>query len=581
MVKVKVYPKMKFYIKHILIKLQIIIMKILNIIKIHIIPLTIRLKYGWITTLNERIKLINELFKQSKKDSFYISKRILIWEPAPYPVHISIASCIGTSLLLRGCDVEQVICDGTPVACNARSVTNSESFSDWGEKCLFCYKACENEAKGFNIKTCSLGKLLTSEKLIEFEKLSQTIKIEDINDYKYKGINLGKYTLSALSRYYKGKIIEFEESLLRKYFFSTLVIAESSIRKIESFKPDVIYLSHAIYNTWGPAFKVAMQKGIPVVKLGGGYQRAFTYFRKIVGGDNVHQGLISDSGWEDRKVKSLSRKENEILDNYFKDRYIKKKNSDIPMLEKPNDDINDVLSKFNITNSKPIWCIFTNVAWDASIDVAPMAFKSPSDWLVETIKTIIEISDIQWLIKIHPTEATSETVQGAQDIIKNNFKTLPSNIQIISPLANVSPYDIYRIIKGGITCFGNTSGLELAMLGKPMIVAGESIYAKKGFTYDGLTPAKYLNYLKKVPNIPLLTEKQKGDARKLAFSYFIQRQIPLRMFNIENNHFHSFNWGKVELLLPGKDLVMDMVCERFFKGEDFILSDEIVDELYN
>ena len=173
--------------------------RIFNIIKKNFIPFSVRLKYGGEITLNERIKLINELFKQSEKDLFFTSKRVLIWEPAPYPVHISIGSCIGTSLSLRGCDVEQVICDGTPVACTARSVTNTELFSDWDKKCLYCYKACKHEANSFNIKIFSIGELLSSERIMEFEKLSQTIKLEDINNFEYKGVNIGKYTVSSLT----------------------------------------------------------------------------------------------------------------------------------------------------------------------------------------------------------------------------------------------------------------------------------------------------------------------------------------------------------------------------------------------
>jgi len=222
----------------------------------------------------------------------------------------------------------------------------------------------------------------------------------------------------------------------------------------------------------------------------------------------------------------------------------------------------------------------TNLGWDASLDVAPMAFQTPNDWLVETIKAIIEVSQVQWLIKIHPAEASSSTVQGAMDVIRQHFPDIPQEIKILPPDTDISTYDIYQVIDGEVTCLGNTSGMEMAMLGKPVIDAGQSIYAQRGFSYDGLVPAEYLKYIKMVPDIPLLSEGQRKDALKLAYSYFIQRQIPLRMFKIADSHFHSFDWGKVESLLPGRDMVMDMICQQFFQGDDFILDDETIRECH-
>ncbi|MCK4819868.1 hypothetical protein KA005_29150, partial [bacterium] len=304
-----------------------------------------------------------------------------------------------------------------------------------------------------------------------------------------------------------------------------------------------------------------------------------TYFRKIVSGNNAHQGMISDSGWERRKAKPLTVKEKELLDCYIEKRYTKG-SGDISVLDAQKKNEGDVLEQLQIDHSKPIWCVFTNLGWDASLDVAPMAFETPDEWLIETMKVIIDIPNIQWLVKIHPAEKTTETVQGAMDIIRQYFPQLPSNIKMIPPDTKLNTYDILKLVDGGVTCLGHTSGLELLMLGKPMIVAGESIYAKKGFTYDGLTPAKYSDYLKKVPTIPPLSKEQQEDACKLACSYFIQRQIPLRMFKTSSEgRFSSFDWRKVESLLPGRDPVVDMICEHFFEGDDFILDDETIREL--
>ena len=541
---------------------------------VSLLPVAYRLQRGLQVSVEERRALAKELQAQKKDLPLFSGKRVLCWEPAPFPIHVAITSSVGTALFLRGCEVEQVICDGTPVACIIREVGHDEPLSEWPERCRGCYESCRNEAASFAVRTTSLGEMLSPDDLRRLREIADAIDVSELPHLCHMDVNVGTYAVSSLTRYYKGKLVEPDESLLREFLYGALVITEAAANKIDSFKPDALYMSHGIYSSWGPALKVALQKGVPVVKFGGGYLPSFTYIRKIVGGDNVHQGMLSDAGWEHRKVAPLTGSEEGLLNAYIRRRYTRG-GSDISVSGAPREDRDGMVARLRLDGDRPIWCVFTNVAWDASIDVAPMAFDGPEQWLVETVKTIGAVEDVQWLIKVHPSENSSETLQGAEDIIRRHFPRLPSNIKIIPADTTLNTYDILKLVDGGVTCMGNTAGLELLMLGKPMIVAGESIFANRGFTYDGHTPAEYIEYLKTAPDIPPLSEEQQADVFKLAYSYFIQRQIPLRMFETSSKgHFTSFDWKKVDMLLPGKDPVMDMICERFFEGEDFIIGDD-------
>ena len=55
-----------------------------------------------------------------------------------------------------------------------------------------------------------------------------------------------------------------------------------------------------------------------------------------------------------------------------------------------------------------------------------------------------------------------------------NELDLPENIKIIPPSEKINPYYFHRLIDGGVTCFG-TSGLEIALAGKPVILVGKLI----------------------------------------------------------------------------------------------------------
>jgi len=550
-----------------------------------LLPLKTRSQMGKRLTLKDKKEIMQKIYLQRKEMPLFSGKRVLCWEPAPWPVHVALTSSIGAALSLRGCYVEQVICDGTPVACIGREIVNEESFSVWKQRCPACHRACRNEAESFGIRAVDIGELIDAKTLSELRRISQTIDADTLRSYRYRGVDVGAYAVSSLIRYYQGQVVEPEESLLREYLFSALVITDAAINKIGSFKPDAVCMTIGTYSSWGPALIVAMRKAIPIIKFSGGYRNQHTYFRKIVDNTtNFHFGVLSDRGWQKRLEQPLSSSEEQILENYTKDRYRLNPNGfcDASRMLPPTGDEQRTLEKLNITNDKPVWCVFAHLNWDNAVVLSPMAFGDFDEWIIETLRTIIDIPDVQWLIKIHPAEAMFNAIDGVGKLIQVNFPDLPSHIKVISPDTDINPYNLFNAIAGGVTCLG-TVGLELAVMGKPVILAGESYYSKKGFTYDGLSPLEYKKLLRKAPEIPhIITTEQKEKARRFAYSYFIQRQIPLRMFKVgPNGRPVAFDWGKVESLLPGRDPVVDMICERFFVGADFILPDNIVHSMYD
>jgi hypothetical protein len=510
-------------------------------------------------------------------DNIHFNKKVLCWEPAPFPVHIDFISSIGTALSLRGAKVEQIICDGISVACIGRDIRDRVPLEDWNNRCLKCFIKCKNTALSYGIKTIPLSELLNLNDVRKLRILSEEINLEKINSYKYKDIKVGYYAVSSLIRYNRGSDPQNQDDLLREYLFNALITAEAGIKKIEAFKPDVVYMSHALYTSWGPMFEASVKRKIPVIRIGGGHRLGHTYFRKIRSHGSVHVGILSEEGWKERIRKSLTLDENKKLDLFFRNRYC-------PTSDDANDvsTINEILSKkeilnkLKLNNDKPIWCIFSHLLWDDAVRMSTKSsFRTFHKWMEETLKIISEIEEINWLIKIHPTEFRGDSAYTTIDIIEKLFPILPNHIKIIQPNSDINTQSVFNLITGGITCRGSI-GLELSAMGKPVIIAADAYYSQLGFTYDGFSFSVYKELLFRAKNIPKLSVDKIEIARKLAYSYFIQRQIPLNMFKTKNGSFHSFDWKKVESLLPGVDPVVDMICDRFFEGEDFILNDEII-----
>ena len=111
-----------------------------------------------------------------------------------------------------------------------------------------------------------------------------------------------------------------------------------------------------------------------------------------------------------------------------------------------------------------------------------------------------------------------------------------------------------------------------------MISGGEAHFTGKGFTIDAKTKEEYFRLLGDIDNISPVSDDMKEVARKYAYSYFVQRQIPLKVINKEEGHFGNLDIKKLDRLLPGNDPVIDAVCNSIIEGKDVILDAETADK---
>jgi hypothetical protein len=237
-------------------------------------------------------------------------------------------------------------------------------------------------------------------------------------------------------------------------------------------------------------------------------------------------------------------------------------------------DVSDLKHKY-APGDKPVWAVLAHINWDSVSDYSPMAYPSFDDWMIDTIKHAIEITDVQWLIKIHPIEAWDNPASGVQRLVEREFPNLPPHVRVIPAEEDISPANMFELIDGGVTVYG-TAGLELALMGKPVILGGEAHYGGLGFTHEGLTPIVYRQLLKKAAQLGPLNAEQRANVRKYAYSHFVLREIPLPVVRDPASQWWNLQWDKRDLLLPGKEPFIQFVCDRLIDGKDFTMPEDLV-----
>lgn len=165
----------------------------------------------------------------------------------------------------------------------------------------------------------------------------------------------------------------------------------------------------------------------------------------------------------------------------------------------------ELRAKLNIRNTHPVVFVFAHIFSDAPQGAGlGMLFMDYYQWLVETIKCIVNLREINWIIKPHPS-ASAYNEEGAVAAIVNKFKKPDDSIYICP--ADFSTAGAIANAKAIITCQG-TVGLEFACIGIPTILAGQPFYAGFGFTSEPKTRSQYFEMIANIKDIQSLTDSQ-------------------------------------------------------------------------
>ncbi len=526
-------------------------------------------------------KLLN--FWTKNKQFTANSQTIIFWEFGGFSPLAKKDASIAIALNLRGYKTHFILCDGSSDACIQREIGKGKC-EDWSNKCSSCLNSVLNALSKYPISYSFSKNYFNKEVVEKLNLLSDEIDLDKIKNYKYLNVNVGEYAFSSFLRYLNGYSFDYLEDnpnlevIYRKYFFSSLLNTYITDQVIKKYKPVSFFMSHGVFVDYSPALFMAFLKGIKAVCWSGSYNGSF-YYAVPENKDIVFNSSISDNEWIKRKGTNLSVKELERLNNFWIKRYFKKEMQDSLNFFDDDCDIEDLRKKLGIKNNNPIVCLFSHINLDVCFNFTGMIFEDHYSWVINSIKKMMLIEDVNWLIKVHPSEKVMRTISyGVLDEIKKTFTFIPPHIKIVKPDQKINTYSLFQLIDVGITMTG-TVGVELACFGKSVITVARSHYSNKGFTLDPSNKEKYLSLFEAIRDIKRLDSYQIDLAKKYAYSYFIQRQIPLYVINKFQSDWGGLNLNKLNQLLPGKDPVLDKICGAIVNGTDVILDEEDISKL--
>ncbi|GAB4578806.1 MAG: hypothetical protein Fur0022_15430 [Anaerolineales bacterium] len=132
-------------------------------------------------------------------------------------------------------------------------------------------------------------------------------------------------------------------------------------------------------------------------------------------------------------------------------------------------------------DERPLAFLPTNVLGD-SLTLGRQLFMGMTEWIRRNIAWFGEHPEYQLVVRVHPGEQIGWG-PSTFNLLTQSFPEFPANVRVLPADSKINSYDLVDAARVGLV-YTTTMGMEMAMIGKPVIVTGQTHYRGKGFTLD-------------------------------------------------------------------------------------------------
>jgi hypothetical protein len=493
--------------------------------------------------------------------------------------HLACATLEGmlaAALALRHAHVHVLLCDAALPACLECYYSRYPDFSAFVEsgpqadRCSSCFEPASRmyEAAGFTVHRYS--EFLSLEDRAVAGRLAAALSPDEMAAFTLDGLQVGEHAIAGALRFFARGDLCAEPlgvMVLRRYFEAAYLTVVATWNLLSEVPVDVAVFNHGIYVPQGLIGEVARSVGVRVVNWNPAYRKQCFLFSHD---DTYHHTLLDEPVSEWENIAWSAALEQRTMD-YLQSRW-HGSNDWIWFHERPELSIQTIGREIGIDFARPTVGLLTNVVWDAQLHYPANVFPTMIDWLLRTIEYFATRDDLQLLVRVHPAEVRAglPSRQTVVSEIAQVFPELPENVFVIPPESNVSTYAAMAACDSAII-FGTKTGVELASMGIPVIVAGEAWIRNKGITMDAVSSDDYFRMLDTLPLNRRITGSDLQRARMYAFHFFMRRMIPLTFMRpTAGLPPYVLDADSLSALAPGSSKGLDVVCDGILNGTSFV-----------
>jgi hypothetical protein len=316
----------------------------------------------------------------------------------------------------------------------------------------------------------------------------------------------------------------------------TCAAAAAGLLATESY--DCLIIPSGSILEFGMIYRVARRAAVPVVTYEFGEQRG----RMWLAQNREVMRLDISELWQACAHEPFNASERQTIESLYASRRTGQKWNQFTRRwqSKAGEGSQAAASKLGLDPIRKTVLLCTNVVGDSLALDRQLFTHGMADWLARTVQYFAQRPEIQLVVRVHPGELLGAGYPSTE-IVRHALKDITGSVHVVPPESKINTYDLANLAEIGLV-YTTTVGLEMAMQGLPVIVAGATHYRGKGFTLDPSTLDEYYELLDRLiadPQGYRLTPEQVDSAWKYAYLFFFQFPFPWPW------HLLSF-WHEIE-----------------------------------
>lgn len=217
---------------------------------------------------------------------------------------------------------------------------------------------------------------------------------------------------------------------------------------------------------------------------------------RIVKNSTIYSRPFYREDWSQFKDRHLNASESQKIAGYLALRRGNPKKNGLYVYSPEPTGINELLEALGVPGDAKLVSLFTS----SQDEIATLSATTDSDWTPVYENQLQAIGEaIEWartnpdwylVVRVHPNESSSGNhlgIAGRKSMAAfNSFlcqQKIPSNVRIVMPQEKVSSYTLMKASRVGIAWL-STTGMEMATMGRPVVVLDNPTYRVAGFTWN-------------------------------------------------------------------------------------------------
>ena len=300
--------------------------------------------------------------------------------------------------------------------------------------------------------------------------------------------------------------------------------ARAAMMLLQANRPDTVIVPNGTIQELGVVYRVARHLKIPAVTYEFGDQRQRMWLAQNA--EVMRQD--TDAMWKAYQNTPLNEVQLERLRSLFvaRQRGAMWENFARLWQDTPKQGGEQARAALGL-GARPVVLLATNVLGDSLTLGREVFSKTMAEWISRTVQYFAGRPEVQFVVRVHPGEVLTHGLSMAE-VVRQVLPRLPEHIRLIGPKDKMNTYDLVEVADVGLV-YTTTVGMEMALNGLPVVVAGQTHYRGRGFTQDPDSWVGYFKLLGQILENPAayrLNRSQMEHAWQYAYHFFFDFPRP-------------------------------------------------------